>query len=70
MHIGRKINIKDLFLYTFCSACEAAVTGLIDLFLLGVDVETIENALEVHLDKKFEVYYERVLSSLSCAGSV
>ena len=29
------------------SACEAAVTGLIDLFLLGVDVNTIETALEV-----------------------
>ena len=32
----------------FCSACEAAVTGLIDLFLLGVDVDTIESALEVN----------------------
>ena len=32
----------------FWSACEAAVTGLIDLFLLGVDVDTIESALEVN----------------------
>ena len=29
-------------------ACEAAVTTLIDLFILGVDAETIETTLEVH----------------------
>ena len=38
----------------FCSACEAAVTGLIDLFLLGVDVDTITSALEVSINKNIE----------------
>ena len=29
-----------------CLACETAVAGIIDLYLLGVDFETIEAALE------------------------
>ena len=40
--------------FVFCSACEAAVTGLIDLFLLGVDVDTITTALEVNITKNIE----------------
>ena len=31
----------------FVLACEAAVAALIDLYILGVDFETIETALEV-----------------------
>ena len=40
------INLKKCELLYL--ACEAAVTTLIDLFILGVDAETIETTLEVH----------------------
>ena len=41
-----KVNLKKCELLYL--ACEAAVTTLIDLFILGVDAETIETTLEVH----------------------
>ena len=34
------------------------MTGLIDLFLLGVDVDTIENALEVNKKLNFNFVAE------------
>ena len=50
--------LKDPYHILFCLACEAAVTGLIDLFLLGVDVDTIENALEVNKKLNFNFVAE------------
>ena len=56
-----KINLKKCELLYL--ACEAAVTTLIDLFILGVDAETIETTLEVHSSNCFilEIFYLRVI---------
>ena len=54
-----KINLKKCELLYL--ACEAAVTTLIDLFILGVDAETIETTLEVHTRNLLPSFYLKLI---------